>query len=119
MRSPSCSAAGARLRKWSARGLAPWGTPNGCRRCGSTLAWTTTATARFRRLAHPTTRSDRPRYFVERGKYRRGEPWGYEVRVPHGARGGSHTYAEWQKLGVHRADGEPYPQPNVTSRLWT
>ena len=35
-------------------------------------------------------------YFVERGKYRRGEHWGDEVSVPHGARGGTHTYAEWQ-----------------------
>jgi lytic murein transglycosylase len=59
------------------------------------------------------------RYFVERGKYRRGEHWGYEVRAPQGVRGGSRSYAEWQKLGVHRADGEPYPQPGVTARLWT
>jgi membrane-bound lytic murein transglycosylase B len=46
------------------------------------------------------------RYFVERGNYRRGEHWGYEVRLPprlHG--GGSRTYAAWRKLGVTRADG--------------
>ena len=27
------------------------------------------------------------RFLVERGKYRRGEHWGYEVRMPHGTRG--------------------------------
>ena len=49
------------------------------------------------------------RYFVERGKYKRGEHWGYEVRLAgHPASGRSRTYAEWQKLGVVRADGEPY-----------
>ena len=59
------------------------------------------------------------RYFVERGGYRRGEHWGHEVRMP-----GSHgkavprSYAAWQALGVTRADGEPYPQPNATARPW-
>src|SRR3984885_9291484 len=34
------------------------------------------------------------RYFVERGNYRRGEHWGYEVRLPPGLHGGgSRTYA--------------------------
>jgi membrane-bound lytic murein transglycosylase B len=59
------------------------------------------------------------RFLVERGKYRRGEHWGFEVRAPQGVRGGSRSYAEWQKLGVHRADGEPYPQTGATARLWT
>ena len=41
------------------------------------------------------------RYFVERGNYRRGEPWGYEVRAPDKVGGKkSRRYAEWQKLGV-------------------
>jgi lytic murein transglycosylase len=59
------------------------------------------------------------RYFVERGKYRRGEHWGYEVRMP-GSIGGnaSRSYAAWQALGVTRADGAPYPQPNLTARPW-
>jgi lytic murein transglycosylase len=59
------------------------------------------------------------RFLVERGKYRRGEHWGFEVRAPRGTRSGSRSYAEWQKLGVQRADGEPYPQPTVTAHLWT
>jgi lytic murein transglycosylase len=59
------------------------------------------------------------RYFVERGNYRRGEHWGYEVRMPHPISGkASRTYAAWQGLGIVRADGEPYPQPNATARAW-
>ena len=59
------------------------------------------------------------RYFVERGKYRRGEHWGYEVRLPATAgRNVSRSYADWQKLGVVRADGEPFPQPSATAKPW-
>ncbi len=59
------------------------------------------------------------RYFVERGKYRRGEHWGYEVRLPATAGGkASRSYADWQRLGVVRADGQPFPQPGATARLW-
>ena len=38
------------------------------------------------------------RYFVERGKSRR--------------------YAEWQKLGVVRADGQAFPLPDASAKLW-
>jgi membrane-bound lytic murein transglycosylase B len=57
------------------------------------------------------------RYFVERGHYRRGEHWGYEVHMPeqHG-RNASRTYAAWQALGVRRADGGAFPQPDATAR---
>jgi len=59
------------------------------------------------------------RYFVERGNYRRGEHWGYEVRMPRPVSGkASRTYAAWQALGIVRADGEPYPQPNAKARAW-
>jgi membrane-bound lytic murein transglycosylase B len=59
------------------------------------------------------------RYFVERGKYRRGEHWGYEVRLPQKlGRGGSRTYAAWHALGVARADGEAFPQPGAKARPW-
>ncbi|HYA04405.1 MAG TPA: lytic murein transglycosylase [Xanthobacteraceae bacterium] len=59
------------------------------------------------------------RFFVERGNYRRGEPWGFEVRLPSAqVRSASRSYAAWQSLGVTRAGGEPYPQPNATARLW-
>jgi len=60
------------------------------------------------------------RYLVQRGKYRRGEHWGYEVRLPDGYKAGegSRSYAAWQKLGVVRADGRAFPQPNSTARFW-
>jgi membrane-bound lytic murein transglycosylase B len=58
-------------------------------------------------------------YLVKRGGYRRGEPWGYEVKNPSGSNGGNHTYAEWQRLGVTRAHGQAYDAPNVRARLWT
>jgi membrane-bound lytic murein transglycosylase B len=59
------------------------------------------------------------RYFVERGNYRRGEAWGHEVRAPEKAGGKkSRRYAEWQKLGVLRADGQAFPLPEATAKLW-
>lgn len=59
------------------------------------------------------------RYLVNRGKYRRDEHWGYEVRA--GALGSaetSRTYEAWQALGVTRADGQPFPSPKLTAKLW-
>jgi membrane-bound lytic murein transglycosylase B len=59
------------------------------------------------------------RFFVERGNYRRGEHWGYEVRMPRPISGkASRSYVAWHALGVVRADGEPYPQPHATARAW-
>ena len=59
------------------------------------------------------------RYLINRGKYRRGEHWGYEVRAG-GQRGGdaSKSYEAWQKAGVTRADGKPFPSPKATAKLW-
>src|SRR5882672_10245546 len=50
------------------------------------------------------------RYLVNRGKYHRGEHWGYEVRAPGAASSGSRTYAAWASAGVSRADGQPFAQ---------
>jgi lytic murein transglycosylase len=59
------------------------------------------------------------RYLVNRGKYRRGEHWGYEVRAPgRGSDETSRSYEAWQATGVARADGQPFPQPNLTAKLW-
>jgi lytic murein transglycosylase len=63
------------------------------------------------------------RYLVRRGHYRRGEPWGYEVRLPAGRErlAGSRTtrsIRQWQDLGITRADGEPFPVPAQQARLW-
>jgi membrane-bound lytic murein transglycosylase B len=59
-------------------------------------------------------------FLLERGKYHRGEHWGYEVSgVSGGAREGrSRTYEDWQKAGVTRADGQPFPHPKTTAKLW-
>jgi len=58
------------------------------------------------------------RFLVNRGKYRRGEHWGYEVRAPGGTLSGNRTYAAWANAGVSRADGEPFPQPNTSAQMW-
>jgi membrane-bound lytic murein transglycosylase B len=59
-------------------------------------------------------------YLVRRGKYRRGEHWGYEVRGVTGktGEGATRSYEAWQKAGVERADGEPFPQQKGTAKLW-
>jgi lytic murein transglycosylase len=59
-------------------------------------------------------------YLVKRGKYRAGEQWGYEVRGAAGgsSAGASRTFEAWQKAGVARADGKPFPQPNASAKLW-
>ncbi len=59
------------------------------------------------------------RFLVQRGKYRRGEHWGYEVRAPgmHSSNA-SRSYEAWQKAGVTRADGQPFPSPKLTAKLW-
>src|ERR1700732_2943363 len=51
------------------------------------------------------------KFLITRGKYHRGEHWGYEVKSPGGGRG-SRSYAAWSSAGVPRADGQPFPQPN-------
>lgn len=55
------------------------------------------------------------RYLLKRGRYRSGEPWGYEVR---GQPSGSRSYAEWQQAGIVRADGKPYTQPSARAKGW-
>jgi lytic murein transglycosylase len=57
------------------------------------------------------------KYLLQRGRYRRGEPWGYEVRAASAANG-MRSYAAWQQAGVTRADGKPYPVPNAAAKLW-
>src|ERR1700730_9857657 len=57
------------------------------------------------------------KFLINRGRYHRGEHWGYEVRSPGGGRG-SRSYAAWSNAGVSRADGQPFPQPNASAQLW-
>jgi lytic murein transglycosylase len=60
------------------------------------------------------------RYLIQRGKYRRGEGWGYEVRLPEGmgAAGGYRPISAWQNAGVRRAGGAAFPRPSEQARLW-
>ena len=60
------------------------------------------------------------RYLAERGKYRRGEGWGYEVLVPPGMTGGGgmRPIASWRARGIRRANGKPFPRPAEGARLW-
>ncbi|UGV26578.1 lytic murein transglycosylase [Rhodopseudomonas boonkerdii] len=60
------------------------------------------------------------RFLVNRGKYPRGEHWGYEVRANGAAASDAkRSYALWAAAGVTRADGRAFPQPNATAKLWT
>jgi membrane-bound lytic murein transglycosylase B len=60
------------------------------------------------------------RFLVNRGKYPRGEHWGYEVRANGAAASDAkRSYASWAAAGVTRADGQAFPQPNATAKLWT
>jgi membrane-bound lytic murein transglycosylase B len=57
------------------------------------------------------------KYLVSRGKYRRGERWGYEVSgitVPFNAQ---RPYAAWLAAGVKRANGQNYTTPKASARL--
>src|SRR5258707_6780688 len=58
------------------------------------------------------------KFLVNRGKYHRGEHWGYEVRGAGGGASGSRSYAAWSSSGVTRADGEAFAQPNATAQMW-
>ena len=63
------------------------------------------------------------RYLAQRGHYRRGEAWGYEVRLgPLSAaaaqRMGNRTIAQWQKAGVAPADGAQFPRPGERAKAW-
>lgn len=63
------------------------------------------------------------RYLLERGHYRRGEPWGFEVILPAGMtrhaaeRMRVRTLASWQAAGVKRADGEPFRTGGMQARI--
>jgi len=51
--------------------------------------------------------------------WRIGHAWGYEVVLPKGRNfpGVKATLAQWQAIGVVRADGQNYPRPNDQSEL--
>ncbi len=63
-------------------------------------------------------------YIAKRGRYRAGEIWGCEVRLPNGFntqladKKTKRTYAKWQGLGLARADGAAFARPGDEVRLW-
>ena len=63
-------------------------------------------------------------YIAKRGRYRRGEIWGCEVRLADGFnrqladKKTRRTYAKWRELGVARADGAGFARPGDEVRLW-
>jgi membrane-bound lytic murein transglycosylase B len=58
------------------------------------------------------------RFLLDRGKYHRGEHWGYEVRARGASSSGSRSYAAWSSAGVTRADGQPFAQADASAKLW-
>jgi len=58
------------------------------------------------------------KYLVDRGQYHPGEHWGYEVRGADGAPKGDRSYAAWESAGLIRVDGQAFPQPSATAKLW-
>ncbi len=64
------------------------------------------------------------RYLLERGKYRRGEAWGCEARLPPGFNTNLadnrtwRSYAKWHELGVRRADAAAFARPDDQVKLW-
>lgn len=60
-------------------------------------------------------------YLAKRGKYRPGEAWGYEVRLPLGMSGTSavmEPIQQWTLRGVTQANGKPFPRPATRAKLW-
>ena len=63
-------------------------------------------------------------YIAKRGRYRRGEIWGCEVRLADGFnrqladKKARRTYRKWRELGVARADGTAFVRPGDEVRLW-
>jgi lytic murein transglycosylase len=58
------------------------------------------------------------RFLVERGKYRRGEAWGCEVKLAGRVPGGWRSYVQWQALGITRADGKAFARASDRAKLW-
>jgi lytic murein transglycosylase len=63
------------------------------------------------------------RYLISRGKYRKGEAWGLEVRLPAGFRTAladrrtARSVEAWRQLGVQPTSGNKFP-PLGSARLW-
>ncbi|MEG6507542.1 lytic murein transglycosylase [Methyloligella sp. 2.7D] len=57
-------------------------------------------------------------HYLKVSGWRPGETWGYEVQVPRGFNTKAYglksykTLAQWQRMGVRRVSGAPFPRPN-------
>jgi peptidoglycan lytic transglycosylase B len=62
--------------------------------------------------------------YLKVSKWIPGQTWGYEVQLPKGLnpkRVSENTYnalAQWQRLGIVRVNGEPYPRPGDKASLF-
>ncbi len=62
--------------------------------------------------------------YLKKSGWKTGETWGYEVKLPKGMnpKKGSEknlrSLGEWQKAGVVRINGEPYPRPSDKAGLF-
>ena len=60
---------------------------------------------------------------LKKDGWQTGQSWGYEVSVPQGFnymladRAKTMTFAQWQQLGVVRANNQPFPHPNDKAYL--
>ena len=63
--------------------------------------------------------------YLKVSNWRAGETWGYEVSLPKGLNpkkgsdSGLKTLGEWQKLGVVRVNGEPFPRASDKASLFS
>jgi membrane-bound lytic murein transglycosylase B len=62
--------------------------------------------------------------YLKHSNWRAGETWGYEVTLPRGLNPKKYsertlkTLADWQKLGITRVNGEPFPRPGDKAGLF-
>ena len=58
--------------------------------------------------------------YLHKGHWKHGLPWGFEVVVPNGfdTMHSHDDFAGWQRLGVRRADGKPFPPPDIKGILF-
>ena len=56
---------------------------------------------------------------LKRNGWRSGQTWGYEVSLPPGRKfpAGKMSLANWEGIGVRRANGRPFPRPGDSAEL--
>ena len=62
--------------------------------------------------------------YLKHSNWRAGETWGYEVTLPKGLNPKKYSertlksIGEWQKIGIRRVNGEPFPRPGDKAGLY-